>query len=80
MSIIGKYKFLNVLKDKTKMYRRSKKRKYKEASYDLKNYYNNMRKIRKYEKEKEIKSSEKFEMCSDYMSTQESVSTNEEQL
>ena len=62
------------------MYRRSKKRKYKEASYDFKNYYNNMKKIRRYEKEKEIKLSEKFEMCSDYMFTQESVSKNEEQL
>ena len=49
MSIIGKYKFLNVLKDKRKMYRKSKKRKYKEASYDLNKYYNNMKKMRRYE-------------------------------
>ena len=39
-----------------------------------------MRKIREYEEEKEVKSSEKFEISPDYMSTQESRPTNEEEM
>ena len=39
-----------------------------------------MRKIREYEEEKEVKSSEKFEISPDYMSTQKSRSTNEEEM
>ena len=79
-AIIQKHQSLNDLKNKRKMYRKSKKRKNKEAINDMRNYYNNMKKIRGYEEEKEVKSSEKFEISPDYMSTQESRSTNEEEI
>ena len=77
-AIIEKHQSLNDLKDKFNMYRRSKKRKHKEAHNDMMNYNKNMRKIRGYEEEKEVKSSEKFEISSGFMSTQESTPTNEE--
>ena len=76
-TIIGKYQSINVLKDKRKIYRKSKKRKYKDASNDLRNYNKIIKNIRRYEEEKEVKSSEKFEIFPDYMSMQESRSTNE---
>ena len=62
------------------MYWRSKKRKHKEANNDMKTYYENMKKIRGYEEDKKVKLSEKFEVSSDYISTQESRSTNEEEI
>ena len=71
---------MNGLKDKRKIYRKSKKRKHKEAYNDMKTYYENMKKIRGYEEEKKVKLSEKFEIYPDYMSTQESRPTNEEEM
>ena len=79
-TIIEKHQSLNDLKDTRNMYEKSKKRKHKEAIYDMNTYYYNMKKIRGYEEEKEVKSSEKFEIFPDYMSTQESRSTNEEEI
>ena len=46
----------------------------------MQNYNNNMKKIRGYEEEKKVKSSEKFEISPGFMSTQESMSTNEEEM
>ena len=48
-TIIGKYQSINVLKDKRKIYRKSKKRKHREAYNDMMTYYENMKKIRGYE-------------------------------
>ena len=45
-AIIGKYQSINVLKDKRKMYRKSKKRKHKEANNNLRNYERFIKKIR----------------------------------
>ena len=78
-AIIEKHQLLNDLKDKFNMYWRSKKRKHKEANNDMKTYYKNMKKIRGYEEEKKVKSSEKFEISSGFMSTQESMPNNEEE-
>ena len=79
-SIMEKYQLLNVLKDKYNMYWRRKKRKHKEAQNDMKNYSRNMKKIREYEVGKKFKSSEKFAMTREPLSTQESTPTNEEEM
>ena len=44
------------------------------------NYIRNMKKMRGYDEVMKVKSSEKFEMSSNFMLTQESTSTNEEQM
>ena len=77
-SIIDKYQSLNSLRDKFNIYQNSKKRKHIEANNDMKNYLKNMKKIRDYEKEKEVKESEKFELSSEYLSMEESTSMNAE--
>ena len=77
-SIIDKYQSLNGLRDKYNMYRSSKKRKHRDASNDMKSYERNMKKIRDYEKEKEVKQSETFELSSEYLSMQENTSINAE--
>lgn len=77
-TIIGKYQSLNVLKDKYNMYWRGKEWKYKETNNDMMNFNRNMKEIREYEEEKNIKLSEKFEMTIEFLSSQDSMSANEE--
>ena len=57
---IRKYQSLNVLKQKHNLYLKNNKMKHEEASNDIRNYYNNLKKIREYEEKNNLKSAEKF--------------------
>ena len=77
--IIRKHQLLKVLKQKRNLYLKNNKRKHEEASKNILNYYNNLKKIREYEENNNVKSAEKFEMGIESISTQKSIESNEEQ-